>query len=286
MRIADVEPGGFNISPDALREMEKEGTFPTLVAATHFLGFPFQLQEIAEMVHSHGGYLLQDGCETLGMEVGGASAFKYGDIFTWSFYHPHHMSSYGGGGVITLDQEDYLLVDSIAHWGRSCKCHVDPGLCQVPEGPAHQFTYERLGVNVEMSELNACFGRWQLRDWDSMEAKRQRNYRILYEALKDVKHLKVWEEPKIHSSAFVFPVRLLDGKTIYDAYRILLAEGIEIRTLMGGVSNEQKAFSEVLGSELQKNAHEVALTTFFVGIHQTLPEEDVRAVAEKLKALL
>jgi CDP-6-deoxy-D-xylo-4-hexulose-3-dehydrase len=163
---------------------------------------------------------------------------------------------------------------------------VDPGLCQVPEGPAHQFTYERLGVNVEMSELNACFGRWQLRDWDSMEAKRQRNYRILYEALKDVKHLKVWEEPKIHSSAFVFPVRLLDGKTIYDAYRILLAEGIEIRTLMGGVSNEQKAFSEVLGSELQKNAHEVALTTFFVGIHQTLPEEDVRAVAEKLKALL
>ena len=286
VRIADVEPGGFNISPDALREMEKEGAFPTLVAATHFLGFPFQLQEIAEMVHSHGGYLLQDGCETLGMEVGGTPAFKYGDIFTWSFYHPHHMSSYGGGGVITLDQEDYLLVDSIAHWGRSCKCHVDPGLCQVPEGPAHQFTYERLGVNVEMSELNACFGRWQLRDWDSIEAKRQRNYRILYEALKDVKHLKVWEEPKIHSSAFVFPVRLLDGKTIYDAYRILLAEGIEIRTLMGGVSNEQKAFSEVLGSELQKNAHEVALTTFFVGIHQTLPEEDVRAVAEKLKALL
>lgn len=284
--IVDVAPGDFNISLEALRELEKKGELPTLVAATHFLGFPFPAKEIAELVHAHGGFLLQDGCETLGMEIDGVPAFMYGDIFTWSFYHPHHMSSYGGGGVITLSQEDYLLADSIAHWGRSCKCHVDPKLCQVPKGPAHQFTYERLGVNVEMSELNACFGRWQLRDWDAIEEKRLRNYHILYEELKNEKNLKVWEAPQINSSAFVFPIRLLDGKTIYDAYEILSAEGIEIRTLMGGVSNEQKAFCEQLGTEIQVNAHEVADTTFFVGIHQTLPEEDVRTVARKLKELL
>jgi len=283
--IVDIEPGGFNISLEALRELAKKGELPTLVAATHFLGFPFQVKEIAELVHENGGFLLQDGCETLGMEIEGTPAFAFGDIFTWSFYHPHHMSSYGGGGIITLNLDDYLLVDSIAHWGRSCKCHVDKSLCQVPKGPAHQFTYERLGVNVEMSELNACFGRWQFKDWDAIEVKRLRNYRILYEELKDVKNLKVWEEPQINSSAFVFPIRLLDGRTIYDAYELLSAEGIEIRTLMGGVSNEQKAFCEILGIEIQRNAHKVAETTFFVGIHQTLPEEDVRAVAGKLKEL-
>ena len=285
VRIVDVEPGGFNISLEALQELEAQGALPTLVAATHFLGFPFRVKEVAELVHRHGGFLLQDGCETLGMEIDGVPAFTFGDIFTWSFYHPHHMSSYGGGGVITLNLEDYLLVDSIAHWGRSCKCHVDKSLCRVPSGPAHQFTYERLGVNVEMSELNACFGRWQFLRWDTFEEKRQKNYQILYDELKDVRNLKVWPAPEIGSSAFVFPIRLLDGRTIYDAFEILSAEGIEIRTLMGGVSNEQKAFVEILGSEVQKEAHDIAETTFFVGIHQTLPQEDVRTVAHKLKEL-
>ena len=286
VRIVDVEKDGFNISLQALLELEKKGELPSLVVATHFLGFPFCVKEIAELLHRHGSFLLQDGCETLGMEIDGVPVFEYGDIFTWSFYHPHHMSSYGGGGVITLNQEDYLLVDSIAHWGRSCKCHVDKSLCHVPAGPAHQFTYERLGVNVEMSELNACFGRWQLRDWEAMEERRQENYRILFEALKDVKNLKVWEAPEIGSSAFVFPIRLLDGRTIYDAFEILSAEGIEIRTLMGGVSNEQEAFCDILGREIQEYAHEVAQTTFFVGIHQTLPTEDVRFVAQRLRELL
>ena len=286
IRIVDTEEGGFNISLKALEEMERENALPTVVAATHFLGFPMKVREIADLVHRHGGFLLQDGCETLHMETDGALAFEYGDIFTWSFYHPHHLSAYGGGGIITLNQDDYLLVDSTAHWGRSCKCHVDHALCQVPEGPAHQFTYERLGVNVEISELNACFGRWQLRRWDEFEEKRLRNYQILYDELRDADHLRVWKTPNVNGSAFVFPVQLTDGRTIDDAYRILVAEGVEIRTLMGGVSNEQQAFVSLLGSEVQPHAHEMAKTTFFVGIHQTLPEEDVRTVAKKLKERL
>ncbi len=286
VRIVDTEEGGFNISLEALEEMAENGGLPSLVTATHFLGFPMKVREMADLVHRHGGFLLQDGCETLYMETDGALAFEYGDIFTWSFYHPHHLSSYGGGGIITLNQDDYLLADSTAHWGRSCKCHVDKALCRVPEGPAHQFTYERLGVNVEMSELNACFGRWQLRRWDEFEEKRLRNYRILYNELRNADHLRVWKAPDINGSAFVFPVQLTDGRTVHDAYRILAAEGVEIRTLMGGVSNEQQAFVRLLGSEVQPHAHEMAKTTFFVGIHQTLPEEDVRIVAKKLKELL
>lgn len=281
--IVDVEEGGFNISVEALQKLDEQSNLPSVVAATHFLGFPFEAEKIAQLVHKHGGFLLQDGCETLGMELDQVPVFQYGDITTWSFYHPHHMSSYGGGAVITLNQEDYLLVDSVAHWGRSCKCHVDKNLCTVPEGPAHNFTYERIGVNVEMSELNACFGRWIFRSWDEIEEKRQKNYQILYDALKDSRVMKVWAAPVINSSAFVFPIQLTDGRTILDAYQVLSKVGVEIRTLMGGVSNEQEAFVEILGDALQPNAHHMANTTFFVGIHQTLPEEDVRKVAEILK---
>ena len=283
LQIVDVTEHGFNISVDALKALNP---VPSVTAITHFLGFPCAVEEIADYVHQAGCFLLQDCCETLGMEVNGRPVFLLGDYSTWSFYHPHHLSSYGGGAVISLTLEDDLLADSITHWGRSCKCHIDESLCTVPQGPAHQFTYERLGLNVELSELNACFGRWQLLQYDRMEAERCRNYQLLYDRLCRVPQLQVWEAPDTNSSAFVFPVRLRNGMRIYDAFPILKAEGIEMRTLMGGVSNEQAAFRELLGTELLPNAHEMAETTFFVGVHQTLPEEDVRQVAERLAVLL
>lgn len=294
LQMVDVDNNSFNISVNGLRNLANNTLkltksinvvykkMPSVIAITHFLGFPSDIKSIVNLAREYGSFILQDACETLGMRIDSRQVFEYGDITTWSFYHPHHLSSYGGGGVITLNKSDYILVDSIAHWGRSCKCHIDENLCTVKPGPAHQFTYERLGVNVEMSELNACFGRWQFRNWDEIEEKRMNNYNILYETLKDATQIKVWKAPEIESSAFVFPIRLTNGMSVNDAYEILLKEDIEIRTLMGGVSNEQEAFRNILGKHTYVNAHNMAYSTFFVGIHQTLSSDDVRYVANKL----
>ncbi len=282
LSIIDTEANGFNISLSELKELDP---VPSVFAVTHFLGFPCDIVNITEFARGKGSFVLQDCCETLGMEVANTPVFNYGDISTWSFYHPHHLSSYGGGAVITLNQEDYFLADSTAHWGRACKCHIDEKICAVPAGPAHQFTYERIGLNVEMSELNACFGRWQLRDFNCIEKKRIKNYSVLYDTLKNSLSLNVWSAPETKTSAFVFPVRLKNGMDIYDAYNILNRESIEMRTLMGGVSNEQNAFRTILGQSLQPNAHETARTTFFVGIHHTLPDADVYHVADRLLKL-
>lgn len=278
----DVTKDYFNMDIDKLKNID---SVPSVIVLTHFLGFPCNIEEFRKYANDNNCFILQDACETLGMQINNKQIFEYGDITTWSFYHPHHLSAYGGGVVITLTKDDYILTDSIAHWGRACKCHIDESLCILPEGPAHQFTYERIGVNVEMSELNACFGRWQFLNWNGIEEKRIKHYDILYNTLKDVKTLKIWESPKIESSAFVFPIKLLNGMTVNDAYNILSKEDIEIRILMGGVSNEQEAFKDILDNSILKNAHEMAETTFFVGIHQTLSDEDVEYVANKIKEL-
>ena len=280
--MVDVDKDSFNISYENLEKLDE---VPSLIALTHFLGFPCDMDNIRKYADENDCFILQDACETLGMKINDKQVFMYGDITTWSFYHPHHMSSYGGGAVITLNKDDYILVDSVSHWGRSCKCHIDESLCTVPEGPGHQFIYERLGVNVEMSELNACFGRWQFKDWEQIEKKRKEHYETLYNILKDIDTIKIWKAPDINSSTFVFPIKLLNGMTVNDAYNILSKKDIEIRILMGGVSNEQEAFVDILGKDIQKNAHEMAETTFFVGIHQTLSDEDVLYVANKIKEI-
>ncbi len=277
LTVVDTEPDGFNIDPTALQALKP---LPSVLAITHFLGFPCAIEQICALAKEQGSFVLQDACETLSMKIKGTPVHHYGDLTTWSFYHPHHLSSYGGGAVISLTEEDYILADSVAHWGRACRCHTAPHQCRVPHGPAHQFTYERLGVNVEMSELNACFGRWQLQQWEQIEQARLTRYHLLFDTLQHAAYARTWKAPVIDASPFVFPIQLTDDRRLDDIFPLLKAESIEMRTLMGGVCCDQSAFSH-LQSPLP-NARELARTTFFVGIHHTLPMEDVQHVAARL----
>lgn len=276
IRIIDTEKNGFTMSPNFL---EKEISEISLIVPTHLLGFPADMTHIKKLAQEHDCLILQDSCEAMELlDSEKQPYFSYGDITTLSFYHPHHLSSYGGGAVITLNREDALLADSICHWGRACKCHIDPAICTVPHGPAHQFTYERVGLNVEISELNACFGRWRFQTFDEQEQHRKKNYSILYNRLKGIDSIRLYPHPEIGGSLFVFPITLLNGMTVHDAYEKFLPLGLEIRTLMGGVCNEQKAFESIDKRSLP-NAHDMAEHTFFVGIHQTIPHSDTEKMA-------
>lgn len=279
IRLIDVEKGGFNMDLDILENISSPAS---VIAVTHFLGFPCEMKRICKFAAAHNCFVLQDACETFNTisATDDEQYYRFGDITTLSFYHPHHLSSYGGGAVIFANKEDYILCDSIAHWGRACKCHIDESFCTNPEGPAHQFTYERLGVNVEMSELNACFGRWQLRQWESIEDKRCRNYTTLYDQLRNNPNIKVWNINTDQPSRFVFPIQLKNGMTVKEAWQELAPKGVEIRTLMGGATCEQSAYKGLLTYDTQNEAIAMADSTFFVGIHHTLSNKDISTVAK------
>jgi CDP-6-deoxy-D-xylo-4-hexulose-3-dehydrase len=198
----------------------------------------------------------------------------------WSFYHPHHLSSFGGGAVLSLDEEMQRVVESVSHWGRACTCHVDDLPCRAPVGASHQFTYVRPGHNLEMSELNAAFGRHQLARWPAMEQARKDRYAILFDALAD-SPLLTWAPPERSGSPFVFPFAVRGGSAEALASR-LAARGVETRTLMGGPIADQPAYRGV-ANDGNANARELSRRSLFVGVHQTLPIDDVRAVAAILR---
>lgn len=281
IRLVDVEEGGFNIDPDRLRV--PVGDIAAIVV-THFLGFPAQLDKLREYCSLHGILLVQDACETMNLKYDGKSIHQYGDIVTHSFYHPHHMSSYGGGAVINGSKKMHMLAESITHWGRSCTCHFNPDICPnngedvSPE--AHNFTYARTGVNVEMSELNACFGRFQLQTYVEQETTRLLRYEILYDRLSKIPNVKVWENT-LNVSPFVFPIQVSKHmfRPIVDA---ILADKLFIRTLMGGGIHLQPGFSHLANVNL-KNTEYMSETTFFCGIHQSLTDDDFAKIVDILE---
>jgi len=281
VRLVDTEPGGFNLDPDALKA-EIDGDVAAVVV-THFLGFPAQLRRIAALARDHGALLVQDACETMALQVDGASLYDFGDVVTHSFYHPHHLSSFGGGAVVVNLMELHDQVQSIVHWGRACRCHYDAARCDAPGGLNHNFWYQREGINVEMSELNACFARWQLRSWPAQEARRWEHWRVWESALAGIPGVETWPAAT-NVSPFVFPIGVAPERYAELTSQIL-AQGVEVRSLMGGAMHLHPAYGHLAHSAL-KQCEAMGRRSFFVGLHQTLETDQVRRASGIVRRLL
>ncbi|MDR3459222.1 MAG: DegT/DnrJ/EryC1/StrS family aminotransferase [Verrucomicrobiae bacterium] len=281
VRLVDTEPDGFNLDPEALHQELNDQV--AAVVVTHFLGFPAQLSRIAKAARAHGALLVQDACETMNLLVDGARLHEHGDVVTHSFYHPHHLSSFGGGAVVAPSPEVHDHLQSIVHWGRSCRCHYDATRCEAPPGLNHNFWYQREGVNVEMSELNACFARWQLVSWPEQEARRWQHWRLWEKAMAGIPGVQTWPAGG-NVSPFVFPIGVSPGRFARVAGEIM-ARGVEVRSLMGGAIHLHPAYKHLAHAGLKQCAA-MGARSFFVGMHQTLETEKVeRATAIVREAL-
>ena len=281
--VVDTEPGGFGIDPSAAERAMDVDT--SVICVTHFLGFSAAVDRLVEVAAPYQAQILQDGCETMDAFVGDRRAHQISGLTTWSFYHPHHLSAYGGGAVIASNERLQRKLESITHWGRACTCHVPDLPCVAPHGRDHNFWYERPGFNLEMSELNACFGRFQLARFDRDEAVRKQHYGILHEALADLDGVRVWAPPKNTGSPFVFPIALDDPLRVERVCQWLDARGVETRSLMGGAITRQPAYA-LLRNDGLKECQALSERAFCVGVHQTLPEVDVMAVGRLLREAL
>ncbi len=278
VRCVDTEAGGFAMDPAALEAAL--GPETKVVCITHFLGFPARLRELVALARSHGARVLQDACEGMDLRVDGAPAHALGDLATWSFYHPHHLSAFGGGAVLAPDEAWQQRVDSLVHWGRACACHVDGATCTAPPGMHHQFHYVRRGHNLEMSELNACFGRFALQSWAAQEARRLAHYGVLHGALSGIPGARVWPAPPGTGSPFVFPFQR-PGRPIEPFAEAMARHGVEVRSLMGGPVVDHPAYADLPHDGLP-HCRALSRSAGFVGVHQTLPDEDVAEVARLL----
>lgn len=134
-----------------------------------------------------------------------------------------------------------------------------------------------------MSELNACFGRWQLKSWPEQEAQRWANWRLWEETLSKLSEVEIWNAAG-NISPFVFPIAVPAWR--FNAVtQAIMNRGVEVRSLMGGAMHRHPAFSHLAHHTLL-NCESLGARTFFVGLHQTLLPEQVQTAAQSIKMAL
>ena len=255
--FVDVELGTANIDASRLEAACSSRTKAVMLA--HTLGNPFNLKAVTAFCKKHGLWLIEDNCDALGSKYDGRFTGTWGDIGTSSFYPPHHMTMGEGGAVYMSDPLLHKIALSIRDWGRDCWCesgHDNTCGCRftkqfgkLPLGYDHKYVYSHFGYNLKATDMQAAIGCAQLEKFPSFVEKRKANFTRLYEGLKDIPQLRLFEKyPESDPSwfGFLMTVRPDAGFTRNDLAKHLEASNIQTRNLFAGDITKHPCFDSLV----------------------------------------
>jgi dTDP-4-amino-4,6-dideoxygalactose transaminase len=117
------------------------------VVAVHLFG---NLAPVAE-IEALGVPVLEDAAQAAGTISSAGRAGALGRAATWSFFPSKNLACFGDGGAITTDD------DELAEYARMLRFH----------GSHDKVTYEHIGYNSRLDELQAAILRVQLPELDT-----------------------------------------------------------------------------------------------------------------------
>ena len=143
--FCDVDPETFTVTADTVKAAMTRDT--KAVVAVHLFGNVAPIAEIEAL----GVPVIEDTAQALGSKIGGDRPGSLGTIATLSFYPSKNLGAFGdGGAVLTRDAQ---LADRIA----MLRFH----------GSRDKVTYEEVGYNSRLDELQAAILRVQLPHLDA-----------------------------------------------------------------------------------------------------------------------
>jgi dTDP-4-amino-4,6-dideoxygalactose transaminase len=202
--FADIDLNTYNIDPKSAEAALSPRTKAILVV--HQIGLPADLHALKELASAHGVFLVEDAACAIGSEYQGQLIGQpVGDMACFSF-HPRKILTTGEGGMITT--RDAQVAEKL----RRLRQHA-MSLSDVARHHSSQValeTYDEVGFNYRMTDMQAAVGIAQLDRLTSFLARRRRLAQRYSDALDDLPSLQVPQIPEnCHPNYQSYMVRLL-----------------------------------------------------------------------------
>jgi len=215
--FVDIDPATFNMNPAAIEAAVTSRT--RAILCVHQLGMPCAIEEIVAIARRLGLWVIEDAACAIGSEILHRGRWErigkpHGDIACFSF-HPRKVITTGDGGMITTSRSD---------WDASFRLWRQHGMT-VPDVVRHGSsevvfeTYDTLGYNYRLTDLQAAVGRVQLRRLPDIVERRRHLAGRYTELLGDVPGLRLPHEPAW-------------ARTNWQSYCVGLPDGCDQRAVM------------------------------------------------------
>ena len=217
--FADVEEGTYCINENKIKDLITKKT--KAIVAPHLMGNIVNWERLAPMLKKKGILIIEDSADTLGATHKGKSTGHHADISITSFYGSHIINCAGNGGMVCFnDKKQYIKAKLLRSWGRSSSLFdeksekIENRFNIKLDGISYdkKFVFEKIGHNLEPSELGAAFGLVQLKKLKTNLRKREINFNLHTKFLKK------------YSKYFILPKQLPQSKSGWLAYPITITE--------------------------------------------------------------
>lgn len=276
--IVDCEPDTLNM------DMEKAGKAISdktkAIMPVHVYGNPCDMTALYNLSSDYGLVVIEDCCESMGaFDYNGVPVGQWADVATFSFYFSHHITTLEGGMVVTKDSDtaDMLRIQRSHGWLRDSER-------EVPDGMDRKFCFVELGYNFRLTEVQAAIGLCQIPKLKEIIYRRRVSHRAYVNALGHIPYLR-FQSDNGKSSCFGFSIVLEDAPfSVTELRQHLESRGIETRPIICGNIAKQpvmKKYEHRVFGDL-RNATDVMVNGFSIGVHQDVTQSDVEHVAEAM----
>jgi CDP-6-deoxy-D-xylo-4-hexulose-3-dehydrase len=276
--LCDINMDDLSVDLVELEKIFKESS-PSALILVSVLGMMPDYTSICELCKKYGVHLLEDACESLGSWKSGYAG-TFGCMGTYSFFYSHQLCCVEGGAVVTDDEETYQTLLMLREHGWARKCSPEKSKELKDEWGISDFndmyTFYVPGFNFRNTEINAFFGLRQLKRFDEIAEKRNKNFKLLNEQIKN----KFWKPKKPASwtvtSNLGYPVITPNKDKVVQA---LIKGGVECRPLISGSMGKQPMYVKEYGSKEMKNCSILDAHGIYIPNNPELTAADIEYMA-------
>ena len=164
--FAEIEADTFNLDPKAFAAAITSRT--RAVVVVHLFGLAAKMDELMDVAQKHNVAVIEDAACAIGTTYDGKPVGSFGDLGCFSF-HPRKVITTGEGGMVTTGDDGLAKrVGSLRNHGST-----GPGPLQDPTRPYHMGTFNLLGFNLRLSDIQAAVGVAQMAKLDRLLEERQ-----------------------------------------------------------------------------------------------------------------
>jgi dTDP-4-amino-4,6-dideoxygalactose transaminase len=278
--FVDIDESTYNIDPNRIEDAITPGT--RAILAVHQIGLPAPLTEITDIAVRHGLSVIEDAACAIGAEYKGRRiGLPHTRMACFSF-HPRKVLTTGEGGMITTADEDLAArLRRLRQHGMTLS-----DLARHNASTVITETYDEVGYNYRMTDLQAAVGLVQLQRLPEMLAKRRALALRYSSRLSSFPWLAVPHESAHCRHNFQSYMMRLRGAPLGrdELMQELLNHGISTRRGIMAIHREAPYLSEEWDSRLPAT-NLVTDTTVVLPLFDQMSEEQQDYIFERFEAL-
>lgn len=266
--FVDIDPNSFNMDPSRIEAAITAET--TAIMPVHCYGNPCDVEAIQKIADAYGLRVIYDAAHAFGIQSGGESILKCGDMSVLSFHATKVFNTFEGGAIVCPDLKTKLRIDSLKNFGFS-----------------DEITVVAPGINGKMNEVQAAFGVLQLQHiGEAIEARRRIHDRYCSD-LSDVPGITIPEPASNYNQNYsYFPVLVNDDYP-------LSRDGLHQKLISNGIFSRRYFYPLISNFPLYRGlasstpgnlpvATDIASRVLCLPIHPGVSDSDAQFIVELL----